>query len=170
MNLSLTPTQNPTYDLGTIFRPYVAEFPADFMPAPIAHIAAPICKMHESTSSRGATSLYNLDLARMPLLDSEEPLMSWLLRASGAVSDVVMRDALELSRNGSVALTEILQLSGRISHSDLRALDRAIFYVSNSSIYRGFAALALSHSLAHFVDFDEALWDLGLHPNDPFNE
>lgn len=168
--MTSTITNNhPNYDLNTIFRPYFNEVVGESVPGTgnTSDVKNPLNYSSDVVTAE-EISLYNIEISRLPLLDSEEPLMSWLLRAAGMIPDSIMRDSIELSRSGNVPLSELLKLSGRVTHSDLRSLERAIFYVSNGSIYRGFAAIALSYSCSHFVDFEEALWDLGLHPNDPF--
>ncbi len=116
----------------------------------------------------GARNLFDIELTRLPKISDDEPLMSWLLRAADIVSDAVIRDALELSRSSGQSFCDLLKYSGRVSHSDLRALERAAYMVESGVIYRDFAAIALTHACANFVEFDDALWSIGLHPTDPF--
>jgi len=122
----------------------------------------------ERAPKQGVKNLFSIELANFPKLSADEPLMSWLLRASGIVAEHVMSDALDVSSKGEQSPFEILLLSGRVSQSDLRAAERAIQYIEANLIYRDFAAIALTYACAHFIEFDDALWDLGLHPNDPF--
>lgn len=150
----------PGYDLNSIFRPYVNE------PAEGAQGTARASDARPRHS--GAKNLFDMELTRFPKISPDEPLMSWLLRASGMVSDAVIRDTLELSRVGGQSFCDLLVLSGRISQSDLRALDRAAYLVESGVVYRDFAAIALSSACDNFIEFDDALWSLGLHPNDPF--
>lgn len=162
---TLTPSTTkkpPGYDLNTIFRPYTNE-------------PAGNCGKSNDTSSpikskAGKRSLFSIELSRFPNLAADEPLMSWLLRAANIVPDLVMRDALDVASKGGPSPHEILRLAGRVSHSDLRALERAEAYVQNGILYRDFAVIALEHALANFIEFDDALWDLNLHPNDPFGD
>jgi hypothetical protein len=156
--------QPPGYDLNSIFRPYANEAVAESAPNNRPDNAPRI------NARQGLKSLFSIDLARFPKLCADEPLMSWLLRASGIVADHVMRDAIEVSRKGDLTPFEILTLSGRISQSDLRAVERALQYIEAGVIYRDFAAIALSYACSHFIEFDDALWDLCLHPNDPFSD
>ncbi len=155
-----TTKQPPGYDLNTIFRPCSNET-ADGAQGTRACDAKP--------KNSCANNLFDIELTRFPKITADEPLMSWLLRATDIVSDVVIRDALELSRTGGQSLCDLLMLSGRVSHSDLRALERATTLVESGIIYRDFAAHALNFACANFVEFDDALWSLGLHPTDPFS-
>lgn len=99
----------------------------------------------------------------------DEPITSWLLRMSGRISDEVMRETLEACRRLNLAPEEVLRLCGRLSHSDLRVLHKAAHAVNSGRIYRGFAACALRYACEHFVEFDDALWDLGIFPREPFD-
>ncbi|MBX3075088.1 hypothetical protein KF913_14250 [Candidatus Obscuribacterales bacterium] len=155
---SSSPKEPPGYDLNSIFRPFTSEAAENAKTDPASRLNA-----------RQGKSLFNIELTRFPKLCGDEPLMSWLLRASGIVPDHVMRDAIEVSRKGDLTPFEILSLSGRISHSDMRAVERAIQYIEAGAIYRDFAAIALSFACHHFIEFDDALWDLGLHPSNPFS-
>lgn len=157
--LPTTTTKNPPgYDLSTIFRPTETVDGAQGTRA---------CDARPRTSC--AQNLFNIELTRFPKISADEPLVSWLLRATDIVSDVVIRDALELSRTGGQSLCDLLMLSGRVSHSDLRALERAATLVESGIVYRDFAAIALNFACTNFVEFDDALWSLGLHPTDPFS-
>lgn len=148
----------PGYDLNSIFRPYTNDTADSARPEYASRLNA-----------RQGKSLFSIELSRFPKLCADEPLMSWLLRASGLVADHVMRDAIEVSRKGDLTPFEILSLSGRVSHSDMRAVERAIQYIEGGIIYRDFAAIALTFACQHFIEFDDALWDLGLHPGNPFS-
>ncbi len=160
-------TKPPSYDLNSIFRPYASEVVSDSQQS---------VKASESSgrfvtfSRQDVKSLFSLELSKFPKLSEDEPTMSWLLRAAGIVSDVVMRDVLDVSCRGGQSPYDLLRLSGRISYSDLRALETAANYVDSGSIYRDFAAIALTYACSNFIELDDALWDLGLHPNDPMSD
>jgi hypothetical protein len=121
----------------------------------------------ESSNSR-PMSLY-LTRTDVAALCADEPIASWLLRMSGRVSDDVMRETLEASRRLNLAPAEVLRVSSRLAHSDLRALNKAAHAVTSGRIYRGFAACAFRYACEHFVEFDDALWDLGIFPREPFD-
>ncbi|MDZ4836658.1 MAG: hypothetical protein SGJ27_23005 [Candidatus Melainabacteria bacterium] len=145
--------------MNTIFKPYMNE-PAEG--------AQGVARISDARKNPGVKNLFNIELTRFPKIVADEPLMSWLLRASDIVSDLVIRDALELSGTSGQSLSDLLILAGRVSHSDLRALERATSLIESGIIYRDFAAIALTYACANFVEFDDALWSLGLHPTDPF--
>lgn len=155
--------QPPGYDLNSIFKPYVTE-PSESAPT------ARTLELAKPGAKQSCKNLFSVELSRFPKLCNDEPLMSWLLRASGLVADHVMRDALEVSRKGDLTPFEILTLSGRVSQSDLRAVERAIQFIEAEVLYRDFAAIAIAYACHHFIEFDDALWDLKLHPNDPFSD
>lgn len=121
----------------------------------------------ESSNSR-PMSLY-LTRTDVGPLCADEPISSWLLRMSGRVLDDVMRETLEACRRLNMAPAEVLRISSRLAHSDLRALNKAANLVNSGRIYRGFAACALRYACEHFVEFDDALWELGIFPREPFD-
>lgn len=121
----------------------------------------------ESSNSR-PMSLY-LTRTDIAPLSADEPVTSWLLRMSGRISDDVMRETLEVSRKLDMPPQEVLRLAGRLAHSDLRALGKAAQVVESGLVYRGFAACALRYACEHFVEFDDALWELSIFPRDPFD-
>lgn len=121
----------------------------------------------ESSNAR-PMSLY-LTRTDIAPLSADEPVTSWLLRMSGRISDDVMRETLEVSRKLDMPPQEVLRLAGRLAHSDLRALGKAAHVVKSGLVYRGFAACALRYACEHFVEFDDALWELAIFPRDPFD-
>ncbi len=163
---TLTNKKPPTYDLNSIFRPYASDAVGDPQPSRTSESSGRFATF----ARQELKSLFSLELSKFPKMSEDEPTMSWLLRAAGMVSDVVMRDVLDVSRRGGQSPYDLLRLSGRISVSDLRALDTAAHYVDSGTIYRDFAAIVLTYACNNFIEFDDALWDLGLHPNDPMSD
>ncbi|MCA9804623.1 MAG: hypothetical protein KC777_21785 [Cyanobacteria bacterium HKST-UBA02] len=116
----------------------------------------------------GRSALFDPGLAGVPRLYEDEPLVSWLLRASGLVEDQVMIDAIAVAVSTGNTVRNVLIDSGRISHCDMKAAYNAEALVQEGVLYRGFAVLALRHACAGFVEFSHALTVLGLAPQMPF--
>lgn len=159
-------TKKP-YDLSVLFSPYVPrEEPAnDGSASDAAQVLS-----QSTTAVRPVIlpGIFDENVDDLSPLCEDEPLLSWLVRAAGLVSSRSMATALESSKSQEVPIDEILRLAGRLTLSDLRALRSAENLVSRGLIHKRFAAAALAHACRFYVELEDALWSLNLHPSDPF--
>lgn len=121
---------------------------------------------------RGSESKYRLydpAIARVNRLFEGETLDSWLVRAAGLVEDQDVIEAYELASTANLFVLDVLNRSGKLSHSDVRAVFEAEALVSEGVLYRGFAAVALRLACRSYIDLNEALSILDIHPNKPFS-
>ncbi|HMO21066.1 MAG TPA: hypothetical protein PKC98_08875, partial [Candidatus Melainabacteria bacterium] len=108
-------------------------------------------------------------IARVNRLFEGETLDSWLVRAAGLVEDQDVIEAYELASTANLFVLDVLNRSGKLSHSDVRAVFEAEALVSEGILYRGFAAVALRLACRSYIDLNEALSILDIHPNKPFS-
>ncbi len=165
-----SPYYIPPYDLASIFSPYACIFDTQTLEVETVDFTTtpkivPIALEEKPFPTRQTVEAR---ISQLESLSSNEPLSIWLIRAAGLVDDATLLEALELTKTSSLSIGEILRLAGRLTYSDLRAIDHATRSANAGTIHKRFAAIALSFACQSYVEYDDALWNLGFHPSEPF--